>query len=96
MTFDEIYNNILVPSITARFTIDKSKIKPEASFKKDLELDSLDMVDLICEIEDKYGKELIDDSDEKTVEEFQRTSTGTLADMTNLLLTKINKEVKNE
>lgn len=38
--------------------IDKSKIKPETSFVDDLNLDSLDIVELMMKMEDEFGVEI--------------------------------------
>ena len=35
--------------------IDRAKIEEESSFKDDLEADSLDLVQLVVELEDQYG-----------------------------------------
>jgi acyl carrier protein len=48
--------------------IDPSKITPEARFREDLELDSLDLVELIMEFEKEFGSEISD-------EEAQRIET---------------------
>jgi acyl carrier protein len=41
--------------------VDESKVVPEASFREDLEADSLDLVELIMAFEDKFGGEISDD-----------------------------------
>jgi acyl carrier protein len=54
MTYEEIVkviNNIMIED----FEIDPSILKPEASLGEDLELDSLDAVDLVVAIEKKLG-----------------------------------------
>lgn len=55
-----------------------TEIKPQSSFKNDLRIDSLQMVNLILEISTKYGMELnkIKNNDDlATVENLYRTLT---------------------
>ncbi|MBI5959197.1 MAG: acyl carrier protein [Chloroflexi bacterium] len=40
---------------------DRAKIVPEASFREDLEADSLDLVELIMAFEDEFGGEISDE-----------------------------------
>ncbi|MBX6762784.1 MAG: acyl carrier protein [Rubrobacteraceae bacterium] len=61
-----------IREITAeRLGVDESEITPEASFREDLEADSLDLVELIMELEEQFGMEIPDEEAEKitTVEE---------------------------
>jgi acyl carrier protein len=44
---------------------DESKITMEASFRDDLEADSLDLVELIMAFEDKFGAEISDEDAQK-------------------------------
>ncbi len=44
---------------------DAGKIKPEARFREDLEADSLDIVELIMAMEDKFGNEISDEDAQK-------------------------------
>ena len=44
---------------------DEGKITPEARFREDLELDSLDLVDLIMSFKDKFGAEISDEDAQK-------------------------------
>ena len=41
--------------------VDESKVTPEARFREDLEADSLDLVELIMEFEDKFCCEISDE-----------------------------------
>ena len=41
--------------------VDPDEVTPEASFREDLEADSLDLVELIMAFEDKFGAEIPDD-----------------------------------
>lgn len=45
--------------------VDGDKVKPEASFREDLEADSLDLVELIMAFEDKFGAEISDEDAQK-------------------------------
>ena len=70
MDREEILSKI--QEITAdRLGVDESDVTPEASFREDLEADSLDLVELIMELEEQFGVEIPDEEAEKitTVEE---------------------------
>jgi acyl carrier protein len=61
-----------IQEITAdRLGVDEGDVTPEASFREDLEADSLDLVELIMELEEQFGMEIPDEEAEKitTVEE---------------------------
>jgi acyl carrier protein len=60
-TFNEI-KEIIVDLLGA----DEDKVTLEASFREDLEADSLDLVELIMAFEDKFGAE-ISDEDAQTI-----------------------------
>ena len=45
--------------------IDQSKIREESNFKDDLEADSLDLVQLVVELEDGYGIRITEEQAEK-------------------------------
>lgn len=45
--------------------VDESKVTPEARFREDLEADSLDLVELIMALEDKFGAEIPDEEAQK-------------------------------
>jgi len=44
---------------------DPTKVVPEARFREDLEADSLDLVELIMEFEEKFGGEISDEDAQK-------------------------------
>ena len=50
--------------------VDKSKIKMNTNIKKDLDLDSLDIFEIVDDLEDAYDIEIDTDQDMDTVEEF--------------------------
>lgn len=45
--------------------VDPDKVTPEATFREDLEADSLDLVELIMAFEDKFGEEIPDEDAQK-------------------------------
>ncbi|MBU3074014.1 acyl carrier protein [Clostridium estertheticum] len=51
--------------ISSQLNIDEEEIKIESSFKNDLGADSLDIVELIMELEEKYDIEIPDEDVEK-------------------------------
>ncbi len=57
--------------LTEQLGVDEGEITEEASFQEDLEADSLDLVELIMELEEQFGMEIPDEEAEKitTVEE---------------------------
>ena len=53
--------------VVDRLGVEESEVKPEASFKDDLGADSLDVVELVMELEDEFDMEISDDDAEKIV-----------------------------
>ncbi|NGQ93890.1 acyl carrier protein [Brevibacillus sp. SYP-B805] len=51
--------------IVDRLGVDESKITLDASFKEDLGADSLDVVELVMELEDEFDMEISDEDAEK-------------------------------
>ncbi len=51
--------------IVDRLEVDEDKVTPEASFKDDLGADSLDVVELVMELEDEFDMEISDEDAEK-------------------------------
>jgi acyl carrier protein len=47
--------------LSAELEIDAARIEPETRFKEDLEADSLDLVELVVELEDRYGIRIPDE-----------------------------------
>lgn len=65
-TFDRV-KKIIVD----RLDVEESQVVPSASFKDDLGADSLDVVELVMELEDEFDMEISDEEAEKisTVQE---------------------------
>ncbi|MBM7644325.1 acyl carrier protein [Scopulibacillus daqui] len=53
--------------VAERLDVDEAAVKPEASFKEDLDADSLDVVELVMELEDEFDIEISDEDAEKIV-----------------------------
>jgi acyl carrier protein len=51
--------------IVDNLDVDEDKVTMEASFKDDLEADSLDVVELVMELEDEFDMEIADEEAEK-------------------------------
>jgi acyl carrier protein len=51
--------------IVDKLGVDESKVTMEARFREDLEADSLDLVELIMEFEEKFGGEISDEEAQK-------------------------------
>ena len=64
MTDQEIFERVK-KIIVDRLGVDESEVTPEASFKDDLGADSLDVVELVMELEDEFELEISDEEAEK-------------------------------
>ena len=51
--------------VVDRLGVDESEVKLEASFRDDLGADSLDVVELVMELEDEFDMEISDEDAEK-------------------------------
>ncbi|CEA02771.1 acyl carrier protein [Lysinibacillus sp. BF-4] len=51
--------------IVDRLDVEENKVTPEASFREDLGADSLDVVELVMELEDEFEMEISDEDAEK-------------------------------
>lgn len=51
--------------IVDRLDVEEEKVTLEASFRDDLEADSLDVVELVMELEDEFDMEIADEEAEK-------------------------------
>ncbi len=59
-TREEIYEQVK-GVLTDQLGIEESEITEEASFQEDLDADSLDLVELIMELEDQFGVKISDE-----------------------------------
>ena len=64
MTAAEVLERIRA-HLSAELEIDPERIQPETRFKEDLEADSLDLVELVVELEDTYGIRIGEDEAER-------------------------------
>ena len=51
--------------IVDRLGVEESEVTPQASFREDLGADSLDVVELVMELEDEFDMEISDEDAEK-------------------------------
>ena len=66
MTEEEIFNKI-AELIADNFQLDKDKITMDTNFTKDLDADSIDLVEFIMQLEDEFGAEIPDEDAENIV-----------------------------
>ena len=58
MTEEEIFNKI-ADMISERFSIDRDKITKDLNFQNDLDADSIDFVELVMDLEDTFGFQMM-------------------------------------
>jgi acyl carrier protein len=54
MERDEVMK-LVQDQLVTELEVDRDKIKPETRFREDLDADSLDLYELVMELEDRYG-----------------------------------------
>lgn len=66
MTEAEIFDKIAI-LIADNFQLDKDKITMDTNFTKDLDADSIDLVEFIMQLEDEFGAEIPDEDAAKII-----------------------------
>lgn len=66
MTETEIFDKIAT-LIADNFQLDKDKITMDTNFTKDLDADSIDLVEFIMQLEDEFGAEIPDEDAVKII-----------------------------
>jgi acyl carrier protein len=61
---DEVFERVK-SALAEQLGVDETEITPEASFQDDLDADSLDLVELIMELEDQFGIKIPDEDAQK-------------------------------
>lgn len=73
LTYDQVFEQVK-EIIIELLGVDADKIVPEADFRKDLEADSLDLVELIMRFEDEFHGE-ISDEDAQSIQTVEQAVT---------------------
>ena len=63
-TREEVYERVK-EVLSEQLGVDENEINEEASFQEDLEADSLDLVELIMELEDQFGIKISNEDAQK-------------------------------
>ena len=74
--------------IVDRLGVDADKVTEDASFKDDLGADSLDIAELVMELEDEFGTEIPDEEAEKSTLLVMQLNTSIVLKNKNLHLSR--------
>jgi acyl carrier protein len=61
---DEVFERIK-EVLSERLSVEEADINEEANFQEDLDADSLDLVEMIMELEDQFGSKIPDEDAQK-------------------------------
>ena len=75
--------------IVDRLGVDADKVTEDASFKDDLGADSLDIAELVMELEDEFGTEIPDEEAEKSILLVMQLNTSIVLKNKNLHLSRL-------
>src|SRR2546427_8253480 len=82
--------------LTEQLGVDEGDINEEASFQEDLDADSLDLVELIMELEDQFGIKISDEDAQKIRSEEHTSELQSQSNLVCRLLLEKKKTVSTQ